>query len=115
MSARRNDLNREGTATAPALRADRPVAIHFIQGVARTLKGSDRVRSLRFPRDGIAMTSRSGVSVSAPMHWRFVRDGRFSRRGVSRELRGAELVERPAARVRYSGADSSIRRLSSLR
>ena len=75
MSARRNDLNAEGIATALTLRDDRPRAIHYIQGVVRTPKGFDRVRSVRFGADGIVLTCQAGSSVAAPVRWRFVLDG----------------------------------------
>jgi hypothetical protein len=78
MSARRNELNAEGIATALRLRADRPTAIHYIQGVVRTPRGFDRVRNVRFAPDGILLTARSGKSVTAPVRWQFVLDGRLS-------------------------------------
>ena len=77
-SARRNDLNAEGIPTALALRAGRPTEIRYLQGVVRTPKGFDRVRSLRLLRDRIVLTSRSGARVSAPVRWRFVLDGRLT-------------------------------------
>jgi hypothetical protein len=78
MSARRNDLNREGIATALTLRADRPTAVHYIQGVAKTPRGFDRVRGVHFAPGGIVLTCHAGGSVTVPVRWRFVLDGRLS-------------------------------------
>jgi len=78
MSARRNDLNQEGVATALSLRADRSTAIRYIQGLVRTPRRFDRVRSVRFEPEGIVMTCEAGGSVAAPVHWRFVLDGQLA-------------------------------------
>ncbi len=76
-SAGPNDLDREGIPTCLTLRSGRPTAINYIQGVARTPQGFGRVRSVRFLPEGIALSSGEGGSVTAPVRWRFVLDGRL--------------------------------------
>jgi hypothetical protein len=76
-SARANDLNQSGIATALRLTARAPTAIHYIQGVAKTPKGFGRVRSISFEPDRIALHAESGIRVEAPVRWPFVLTGRL--------------------------------------
>jgi hypothetical protein len=74
-SLKRNELNKRGVATTARLSAGKPLAVNYIQGVARAPKGFGRVRTVRFG-DGMAVfAGETGKTVRAAVDYRFISSG----------------------------------------
>lgn len=76
-SAKPNILTREGVATAIELKADRPTAVNYIQGVAKVPEGFDVVKSAEFKPGEVTFTSASGKSVTIPVRHEFLKSGKL--------------------------------------
>ena len=76
-SAQPNILTKEGVATAIELRAERPTAINYIQGVAKTPAGFDVVKSAEFKPGEVIFTSESGQTVTIPVRHEFLKTGKL--------------------------------------
>jgi len=76
-SAGENALTKEGVATALTLSADRPTAIHYIQGVAKIPAGFDVVKTATFQPGEVTFTSAAGPSVTIPVRHEFLKTGKL--------------------------------------
>jgi hypothetical protein len=74
-SARKNELSSQGIPTSLLLNPDRPTRITHIQGMVRTPKGFDRVKSASFLTDTVVFASWSGKAVEFPVRWGFLSSG----------------------------------------
>jgi hypothetical protein len=74
-SARKNELSSQGISTSRMLRPDRPTRITHIQGMVRTPRGFDRVKSASFLTGSVVFASWSGKVVECPVRWGFLRSG----------------------------------------
>ena len=66
-SAAANTLSRLRVRTALTLRADAPLEVNYVMGVAAIPRGFDVVSSIRFLRDHVVFQSRSGLRVEHPV------------------------------------------------
>lgn len=76
-SAQPNILTKEGVATAIELRADRPFAVNYIQGVAKVPEGFDVVKTAEFKPGEVTFTSASGKSVTISVRHEFLKTGKL--------------------------------------
>jgi hypothetical protein len=76
-SAQPNILTKEGVKTAIELRADRPTAVNYIQGVARVPAGFDLVKTAEFKPGEVIFTSASGQKVTIPVRHEFLSTGKL--------------------------------------
>lgn len=72
-SARENALTGAGIPTALRLRADTPLTIPYIMGVAPLPEGFDRLRSIRLEDDCLVARSDSGKTLCHPVDLTFIR------------------------------------------
>lgn len=71
-SARANRLADRGIPTALHLRADTPLTIPYIMGVAELPEGFDWLRSIRLEADCLVARSRSGKTLHHPVNLNFI-------------------------------------------
>jgi len=76
-SAQPNVLTKEGVATAVELRADRPTAVNYIQGVAKVPAGFDVVKTAEFKPGEVSFISESGQRVTVPVRHEFLKSGKL--------------------------------------
>lgn len=74
-SARKNELNDAGVATAVRLTPSRPLSVNCIHGAAKVPRGFDRVKSMVFRRGSMELRSESGKKVSVALHHSFIFSG----------------------------------------
>jgi len=70
-----NPASRAGFATAITLSPKTPTAIRYIQGVAKTPKGFDRVKSVTFGNNEVVFTAANGKKAIAAVNWDYVFTG----------------------------------------
>lgn len=71
-SAGPNPLSRAGYTTCHKLRANRPLVVNVIMGLAFTPRGFDAVRAIRPTADGVMLISKSGKQTVAPLDLAFL-------------------------------------------
>jgi hypothetical protein len=71
-SAKPNPLNRRGMPTVITLSARKPVAIHYVFGVAAIASGFDCVKAIRSVADGIELIAASGKRARAALDLGFL-------------------------------------------
>ena len=77
-STQSNLLTAEGVKTALDLKADRPTAINYIQGVARVPEGFECVRTLEFAPGKVTLVATGGQKVTVPVEHEFLQSGRLT-------------------------------------
>ena len=77
-STQSNLLTAEGVKTALELSADKPTAIHYIQGVARVPKAFEMVRTIQFAPGKITLVATGGQTVTVPVDHEFLQTGKLS-------------------------------------
>lgn len=76
-SAKENLLTREGVTTALELSADRPTAIHYIQGVVKVPQKFDVVKTIEFAPGTATFVAESGAKVTASVRHEFIGSGKL--------------------------------------
>ena len=70
-SAKKNPVSEFGIPTTVKLSPKKPFSVKYIQGVVKIPKSFDRVKNVKFEKEGIAFLSESGREVKAPVDWEF--------------------------------------------
>ncbi|MCF7929738.1 MAG: hypothetical protein K9L68_14070 [Spirochaetales bacterium] len=78
VSTGKNWLKEKGFPTALKLNAKKETSVNFIQGVARIPAGFKAVKSVRFEKNEIQVTSKSGKKVKIPVYHNFVKTGEIA-------------------------------------
>lgn len=76
-SAAPNALTKEGIATAIELRADKPTAVNYIQGVARVPADFGAVKTAEFKPGEVTFISESGARVTISVRHEFLKSGKL--------------------------------------
>ena len=74
-SVKPNAWTRLGVPTTVKMRADRPTAVNYIQGVLRVPAGFDEVAEIEFGDDELTFVSPRGQKAKAPVRYDFLRTG----------------------------------------
>ena len=76
-STQPNVLTKAGVKTAVELSADRPTAIHYIQGVAKVPAGFEQVKTVEFTPGKVTFVSTTGQQVIVPVQHEFLKTGKL--------------------------------------
>jgi len=80
-STKPNELTRQGVATSVRLSPAKPLAVNYIQGVARIPKGFGRVREAQFGNGTATFIAENGKKVNAAVDTDFLRTGEVGSAG----------------------------------
>ncbi len=79
-SLKKNPVSEEGIATSVVFPRKGALRVNSIQGVVKIPKGFDRVKTVRFSREGVEFVSEAGPAIAAAVEWSFVTSGELTRR-----------------------------------
>lgn len=70
-SAKKNPVSEFGVPTTVKLSPKKPFSVKYIQGVVKIPKSFDRVKKVKFEKDGVLFLSESGKEAKALLDWGF--------------------------------------------